>query len=135
MALLRLAEYTGEERYRLEAERTLRLFREFIEKQPFGFSHMLEAVDLYHRGATEIVLIGDAESAEFREWLERLGLVYVPNIAIFSAPPNGASRESLPEQVRDKAQVAGRLTAYVCRERTCTPPIVEFKELVRELEG
>ena len=134
MALLRIAEYTGEERYRIEAERTLRLFREFIEKQPFGFSHMLEAVDLYHRGATEVVLVGDSESAEFREWVERFGLLYVPNLAIFTADANGASStENLPEQVRGKRQLDGHLTAYVCRDRTCTPPITDFKDLAREL--
>ncbi|HXW84202.1 MAG TPA: thioredoxin domain-containing protein, partial [Candidatus Binataceae bacterium] len=47
MTLLRLYALTGEDRYRIEAERTLKLLREFIEKQPFGFSHMLEAADLY----------------------------------------------------------------------------------------
>ena len=51
-----------DERYRVEAERTLKLFREFIEKQPFGFSHMLEAVDLYQRGPTEVVIVGDRKS-------------------------------------------------------------------------
>ncbi|HKM99106.1 MAG TPA: thioredoxin domain-containing protein [Candidatus Binataceae bacterium] len=136
MALLRLTEYSGEERYRVAAERALRLFREFIEKQPFGFSHMLEAVDLYHRGATEVVLVGDRDSAEFREWIERLGLLYVPNLAVFAADPNGvAAAGNLPEQVRDKLQVGGCLTAYVCRDRTCTPPITEFKELAAELEA
>ncbi|HYR80172.1 MAG TPA: thioredoxin domain-containing protein, partial [Candidatus Dormibacteraeota bacterium] len=87
MALLRLHSYTGEESYRVEAERTLRLFREFIEKQPFGFSHMLEAVDLYQRGPTEVVLVGGAKSAELLEWIERLGLLYVPNLALFVADP------------------------------------------------
>ncbi len=136
MALLRIAEYSGDERYRIEAQRALRLFREFIEKQPFGFSHMLEAVDLYHRGATEVVLVGDRGSVEFREWIERLGLVYVPNLAIFEADPKGvAAAGNLPEQVRDKRQVDGHLTAYVCRDRTCSPPITGFKELAAELEA
>src|SRR6202521_1945746 len=85
MALLRLYGYTGDERYRIEAERTLKLFREFIEKQPFGFSHMLEAVDLYQRGPTEVVIVGDRKSPELQEWIERPGLLYVPNLAIFVA--------------------------------------------------
>ncbi len=134
MALLRIAEYSGEDRYRAEAERALKLFREFIEKQPFGFSHMLEAVDLYHRGATEIVLVGDRTSPEFQEWVERLGLLYVPNLALFAADANGeAGTANLPEQVRGKRQLNGRLTAYVCRDRACTPPITDFKDLATEL--
>ena len=134
MALLRIGEYTGEDRYRAEAERTLKLFREFIEKQPFGFSHMLEAVDLYHRGPTEVVLAGERNSAEFREWMDRLGLLYVPNLALFAAD-SGGSIERLPEQVRGKTQRDGQLTAYVCRDRTCSAPITDFKELARELES
>ena len=134
MALLRIGEYTGEDRYRMEAERTLKLFREFIEKQPFGFSHMLEAVDLYHRGPTEVVMAGERNSAEFREWMDRLGLLYVPNLALFAAD-SGGSIEKLPEQARGKTQRDGRLTAYVCRDRTCSAPITDFKELARELES
>ncbi|MDO8431948.1 MAG: thioredoxin domain-containing protein [Candidatus Binatus sp.] len=133
MALLRLHGYTGEKSYRVEAERTLKLFREFIEKQPFGFSHMLEAVDLYQRGPTEIVLVGGRDSAELQEWIERLGLIYVPNMALFIADPAGADGGFVPEQVRGKRQLDGRTTAYVCREHTCTAPIASFKELAREL--
>ncbi|MHB8381919.1 MAG: thioredoxin domain-containing protein [Candidatus Binataceae bacterium] len=135
-ALLRLFEYTGDDWYRNEAERALRLFREFIEKQPFGFSHMLEAVDLYHRGATEVVLVGERDSPEFREWVERLGLLYIPNLAIFAADPSGEAVSGfIPEQARGKRQVNGKLTAYVCRDRTCTAPITEFKALESELLG
>jgi uncharacterized protein YyaL (SSP411 family) len=135
MALLRLHSYTGDERYRIEAERTLRLLREFIEKQPFGFSHMLEAVDLYQRGPTEVVIVGKRDTAELLEWVERLGLIYVPNRAIFVADDSGAGEQNafLPEQVRDKHQIEGKLTAYVCREHTCTPPITSFKDLQSEL--
>jgi uncharacterized protein YyaL (SSP411 family) len=139
MALLRLHGYTGEERYRLEAERTLRLFREFIEKQPFGFSHMLEAVDLYQRGPTEVVIVGGPNSPELLEWQERLGLIYVPNLAIFVADgvdaAAGAQPGFIPEQVRDKRQIDGQVTAYVCREHSCTPPITSFKDLQKELAG
>jgi uncharacterized protein YyaL (SSP411 family) len=134
MALLRLAEYTGEDRYRIEAKRALRLFREFIEKQPFGFSHMLETIDLFQRGSTEVVLVGDSTTAEFRSWVERLGLLYVPNLSIFIADPSGAAANgTLPEPVRGKRALNGRVTAYVCRQHTCTAPVTEFTELAKEL--
>jgi len=35
--------------------------------------------------------------------------------------------------VRDKRQIDGHLTAYVCREHTCTPPITTFRNLQKEL--
>ncbi|HXN87655.1 MAG TPA: thioredoxin domain-containing protein [Candidatus Binataceae bacterium] len=135
MALLRLHSYTGDERYFDEAERTIKLLREFMEKQPFAFSHLLEAVDLYLRGPTEIVLVGDRESPEFREWSERIGLLYVPNLAIYAIDPKHPGTEFIPEQARGKDQIDGKLTAYVCRERTCSMPITSYKNLEAELRG
>jgi uncharacterized protein len=135
MALLRLHSYTGEERYFREAERTIKLLRELMEKQPFAFSHLLEAVDLYLRGPTEIVLVGDRESPEFREWSERIGLLYVPNLAIYAIDPNNPLTRFIPEQARGKDQIDGKLTAYVCRERTCSMPITSYKSLEAEVRG
>src|SRR5258707_12287435 len=119
MGVIRMQSYAGAESSRVEAERTLRLFREFIEKQPFGFSHMLEAVDLYQRGATEVVLVGDAKSQGLLELVERLGLLYVPNLALFVADPATAQTGFVPEQVGDKRQIDGHVTAYECPEHTC----------------
>jgi uncharacterized protein YyaL (SSP411 family) len=134
MALLRLHAYTGDERYANEAARALNLLAELIEKQPFGFAHMLEAADLHFRGPTEIVLVGDRLSAEFREWIERAGLLYVPNRALFVADPKGDGTGFIPEQARGKPQLDGRLTAYVCRERACSPPMTSFEAVVAALE-
>jgi uncharacterized protein YyaL (SSP411 family) len=131
MTLLRLSAYTGVPRYSEEAERTLRLFSPFAEKQPFAFSHMLEAYDLYQRGPTDIVIVGD--SAEFREWFERLGLLYVANRALFAVDPKLPSDTLVPEPVQGKTQVNGRLTAYVCRERTCSAPLTSLREIETEL--
>ena len=94
---------------------------------------MLEAVDLYQRSATEVVLVGDAKSPELLEWIERLGLLYVPNLALFVADPAAPQTAFVPEQVRDKRQIDGHVTAYVCREHACTAPITSFKELQKEL--
>ncbi len=135
MALLRLYGYTGDERYLHEAERAIKLFREFMEQQPFAFSHMLEAVDLYLRGATEIVIIGHSKSAEFREWTERIGLLYIPNLAIYAVDLARAPADFLPEQARGKEQLDGKLTAYVCRERACSMPLTSYKSLEAELRG
>jgi uncharacterized protein YyaL (SSP411 family) len=133
MALLRLHEYTAERRYFAEAERALKLFAPFIEQQPFGFSHMLEAVDLYTRGAAEVVLVGDRKSLEFDFWLERLGLIYLPNRALFAVDPNAAAAALIPEQVRGKSQIDRQLTAYVCRERTCSAALTSIEALEAEL--
>jgi uncharacterized protein len=94
---------------------------------------MLEAVDLYQRGPTEVAIVGSRNSPELLEWTERLGLIYVPNLALFVADSAATQSGFVPEQVRDKRQIDGHVTAYVCREHTCTPPITSFKDLQKEL--
>src|SRR5262249_18062236 len=99
VTVLRLHRRIGEDRNTIRAERTLKLVGEVIEKQPFGCSHMLEALDLYLRGPTEVVLAGTRDSADFHEWFERMGLLYVPNLALFATD----GREGFgPEPARDK---------------------------------
>jgi len=116
MALLRLHSYLGNQRYMSEAEKALRLFAPFMEKQPFAFSHMLEAADLFQRGATEVVIIAESGARQMLEWLKRLGQTYVPNRAIFAVDPNRAGVALLPEAAVGKKQIAGQITAYVCLE-------------------
>jgi uncharacterized protein len=135
MALLRLHPYLQDERYMAEAEKTLRLFAPFMEKQPFAFSHMLEAADLFQRGPTEIVIIADRGSTQMFEWLQRLGRMYVPNRAIFAVEPNQANDALLPEAAAGKTQVNGQITAYVCQERTCSLPITSLAELEANLDA
>jgi hypothetical protein len=135
MALLRLGEYTGDERYLREAARTLKLYGTAMEKQPFAFAHLLEAADRYQRGAVEIVLAGERDSPELNDWIERLGLGYLPNRAIFVIDPTAADTAMLPEAARGKTQIGGRLTAYVCRDRTCSAPVTSFEALETELQG
>jgi uncharacterized protein len=133
MALLRLHPFLGDQRYVAEAERTLRLFAPFMEKQPFAFSHMLEAADLFQRGPTEIVIIAESGTTDKFEWLKQLGRIYVPNRAIFVVDPTRPNDAPLPEAAVDKKQIGGRITAYVCRERVCSAPITSFEELAAGL--
>ena len=89
---------------------------------------MLEAVDLYQRGPTEVVIVGDRKSPELLEWIERLGLstfrISRSSSPIRQARPHPGSPGA---GARDKRQIDGQVTAYVCRERTCTPPITSSR--------
>ena len=59
LALLRLAALTGVDRYRERAEAILTLFGPLAESSPPAFGHLLAALDIAHRGLTEIVVVGD----------------------------------------------------------------------------
>ena len=135
MALLRLNSYLQNQVYLDEAEKTLRLFAPFMEKQPFAFSHMLEALDFFQRGPTEIVIVAEAGDGHKREWLQWLGRMYLPNRAIVVVDPNSPDDSLVPEAAVGKRQIDGRVTAYICRERTCSAPVTTLKELRSVLDN
>jgi hypothetical protein len=58
-ALLRLAALTGVDRYREHAEAILTLFGPLVDRSPGTFGHLLAALDVAHRGFTEVVVAGD----------------------------------------------------------------------------
>ena len=133
MALLRLHAYTADERYMKAADLALCQYAPMIEKQPFAFAHMLEAVDLYERGPTEVALVGDRSLPEFSQWLAALGRIHIPNLALYAAAPDNLDRAMVPEALRGKRQVKGRLTVYLCRDHACSAPMTTFDELVTAL--
>jgi uncharacterized protein YyaL (SSP411 family) len=132
LALLRLHSYTGDERYMSAAAGTLRLFSGAIEQQPFAFAHLLEAIDLYQRGAVEIALVG-GDPAQAKEWFERIGKIYLPNRALYLVNDAVPIPAALPGELRNRPALGGQLTAYVCRSRTCSAPITSLDALMEEL--
>jgi uncharacterized protein YyaL (SSP411 family) len=133
MALLRLYPYSADERYLKAADLALCLYGPTMEKQPFAFSHMIEAADLYERGPTEIALIADPADPERARWLEKIGRIHLPNLALYAIDPARTDDSLMPEALRGKRQIAGKLTGYLCRNRTCSAPMTNFEEFRQAL--
>ena len=133
--LLRLYRYTGKEDYLLRAEKVLRLYREAMESQPFGFTHLLCALDFYLEKPKEIVVVGEREHQDTRGLLSQINLLYLPNKTLQlldpRTPPSGTA--SIP--VQEKSQVNGKTTVYVCHNFTCSPPVTQWDELKALLES
>jgi uncharacterized protein YyaL (SSP411 family) len=113
--LVRLGDACGEKRWLEVAERVLRAHHDRALENPFGFSNLMAAIDLYQSRPTEIVLAGADVAA-----LERaIAGVYLPNRVIARA--DGAPK-LLAALVAGKPPVDGRAAAYVCRDFTCDRP-------------
>jgi uncharacterized protein YyaL (SSP411 family) len=130
--LLRLYYLTENHSYLDKAERVLRLFYDAMEQNPFGFSHMLCALDFYLNRPKEIVLLGQCDAPETKEMLARIHGMFLPNktLACFAAPEQASQK--LPSLLTGKTQVDGKLTVYVCHNFTCSLPVTEWGAL-REL--
>jgi uncharacterized protein len=126
--LLRLYHYTGAESYLKRAERILRAYYDTMESQPFGFAHMLAALDFYLQKPKEIVLVGDKKDPETAELLTKIHSLYVPNMTLQLASPED-SLEKISSLLAGKKQIENKPTVYVCHNFTCSRPVVEWNEL------
>ncbi|ALI04154.1 thioredoxin domain-containing protein [Pseudomonas sp. FW306-02-F02-AA] len=120
LAFLRLFELTGRELYHERAEQVLAMYRAAAAQNPFGFAHLLAAQDWMQRGPISIVIAGERSAAS--ALVAKLQRRYLPArvLAFAEDVPIGGGRHAL----------AGQTSAYVCRNRTCEPPVTSAEELV-----
>jgi len=131
--LLRLYHLTGREDYLKRAEAVLRSYYDAMMSQPFGFAHMLCALDLYLRKPKEIVVIGNREDTNVAELVNRIHSVYLPNKNLQLAGPD-QSLEKISPLLQGKTQLDGKPTVYVCHNFTCSAPVTNWEELKPLLE-
>jgi uncharacterized protein YyaL (SSP411 family) len=132
--LLRLNHFTGKEVYRVSAEKVLRSYYDAMESQPFGFAHMLCALDFYLEGAKEIVIVGDPRDPQTQELVTAINSIYLPNKVVQMAT-EGASLAEISPLLRGKSQIDGKPTIYVCQNFTCSAPVTSAGELKASLES
>ena len=128
-ALLRLFWLTGRSDYLDKAEQILRLFYDAMEQNPFGFSHMLGALDFYLSRPKEIVLVGDARAPETRQLVAHINSLYLPNKTVVCLDPQTVAAGQGPSALAGKVQIDGKLTVYVCHNFTCSPPVTDWGAL------
>ena len=131
--LLRLYHLVGAEEYHTRAETILRSYYDAMVSQPFGFAHMLCALDQYLHPAKEIVIVGERSDARTTDLIKEIHSLYLPNKAVLIFAP-GESLEKVSPLMVGKQQIDGRPTAYVCQNFTCSAPVTSWAELKRLLQ-
>jgi len=126
--LLKLYHYTGKEDYLKRAEKVLRLYYDAVEKQPFGLTAMLCALDYYLAKPKEIVLVGDPEDQATQNMLRKIQSFYLPNRTLQVVKPGEPMGKTSP-LLEGKSQIDGKPTAYVCQDFTCSSPVTEWDDL------
>jgi uncharacterized protein YyaL (SSP411 family) len=132
--LLRLYHYTGKEHYLKRAETVLRAYYSAMESQPFGFAHMLGAMDFYLEKPKEIVLIGEEKDPATMDLLAKIHSLYLPNMTFQLANPN-EPLDKISALLAGKELVDNKPTVYVCHNFTCSRPVVDWEKLKPLLDG
>jgi uncharacterized protein YyaL (SSP411 family) len=132
--LLRLRVFTGEDRYRAKGVAALRSMADLMARYPTGFGRFLCAHDFNLGPITEVALVtpwGDGAAPLVAEVFGR----YLPNRVVVGAREgDGEAARGLP-LLEGRGTVAGRATAYVCRDYTCDLPATDRATLARQLGG
>jgi uncharacterized protein len=126
--LLRLHHLTGKDHYRVNSETVLRSYYDAMESQPFGFAHLLCALDAYLAETTEIMIVGDPADAGVHKFMAEINSLYLPNKVVQLAAPDVAL-SSISPLLQGKTQIDRKATAYVCQNFTCSAPVTSEKEL------
>ena len=122
LVLLRLAALTGEGRYRAAAERAMATVTPFLARHPTAFAMWLQAADLSLADVTEVAIVGDPAAPETAALVQVASGGYAPARVVALAPADAGATSAVPLLV-DRPLLAGRPTAYVCRNFACRTPV------------
>ncbi len=133
LGLLRLADLTGEARYRRHAEGVLKLLAPATARQPAAFGHLLQALDLYFSPDGEVAVVwpdgagSQAAQPLLRAYRER----YRPR-TVLAGGPQGSST---PPLLEGRTAPGDQPAAFVCRDFSCRAPVCEPAELLSDLDA
>src|SRR5262249_11731806 len=122
LTLLRLAEITGEQRFRSQAESLLKAFGALLAGAPAALGEMLLAVDFLLDQAEEVVLVRPRGGAD-------AGLPdappprFEPSRVLIRHEDGAAAATAL---ARDRPPKDGLPTAYVCVRGACQLPVTKL---------
>ncbi|MEM6910221.1 MAG: thioredoxin domain-containing protein [Verrucomicrobiota bacterium] len=126
-SLLRLAEITGQNRYRELAENTLAYFADTLERSPHALPSMLLGLSEMQTGFTRIVLVGDPQASQTRALLRAsLAAPGPARLVLGTEGPVDPFTATLAHQ-------ATRPTAFVCQGRQCLLPTSDPAQLAQNL--
>jgi len=130
-ALLQLAAYTGEGRFRDLAEEALRIVQPAFLRYPTAFGKWLCALDFALGPVKEIAILGDADDPLRGQMANALWERYQPHLvaAISDFPPPKGS----PSLLADRPLKNGQPTAYVCQNFVCKQPTTSVEQLLAQL--
>ena len=123
-AMLQISLLNGDRKYWDAAVTAASALGELPATHPTGFAHWLSATSLIQSDALEVAIVGEPDAPDTRQLLEVVFQHYRPNMVVAA----GFDEERVP-LLRDRPQIGGKATAYVCRRFVCKAPVTGSSEL------
>jgi len=126
-ALLKLAAFTDNGRYRDLAEKSLRLISNYALRYPTSFARWLSAADFALGNVKQVAVLYEADLDEAREVLKFIQSTYRPNMVVAASgyPPS----QEAPPLLADRPLKEDKPTIYVCEGFVCKLPVNTIPEV------
>lgn len=134
-ALLRVGLLMDNSDYQRRAATILRLTAAAVRRYPSGFGRLLCAFDFHLGAPREIVLIGRSGSADTAALRAEIWRPYLPNRVVAQSSPEDTNAPKIIPLLRNRLQITGQATAYVCEQFTCKEPATTAQKLAFQLEN
>jgi uncharacterized protein YyaL (SSP411 family) len=131
--LLRIGLLTDNNDYQRRAVTILRLNAAAVRRYGAGFGRMLCALDFHLGKPKEIAIIGTPGSEDTESLLKASWSAYLPNKVVALAATRNASAANAISLLRDRPQMNGQATAYVCEQFVCKEPVTTPEKLASQL--
>ncbi len=130
-ALLKLAAFTDEGKYRDFAEQALGQVTDLLTRFPTSFARWLSAADFALGNVKQVAALYEAQNGQSQDLLRFIQSTYRPN-AIFASSAYPPSNEA-PVLLMDRPLKDGLPTIYVCQGFVCRTPVTSLAELEKLL--
>ena len=133
--LLTLAHLTANPEAEEKIRRTLALFGERLGQYGRMVPLMSAALATYHVGLAQIVLVADGDATDAAPLLDTLATTYRPFSIVVPVHASSTQRQvaDLLPFIGGMTPIAGKATAYVCRNFTCDQPVTDAAALAERL--
>lgn len=122
--LLRLAEFTTNDHYRLMAQWTIQAFSGQLAQAPVSMPRMLAALDFTLDKPKEIVIVKPSREVAVEPLFSKLRTTFVPNriLTVVTQGEELAHQQQVIPLLEFKTAIGGKVTAFVCEQQICALP-------------
>jgi hypothetical protein len=131
--LLRFYSITESAEFLAIAEKILKKYGKRIVSNPYGYASYLLGFDFYIQKPKEIVLVIPPENSA-EEYYNTIFNSYQPNKVVITIKKDQSTPALSASLLKGKEPIDGKITAYVCHNFACSPPVFTTNDLAKLLE-
>jgi uncharacterized protein YyaL (SSP411 family) len=134
MNLLWLSRLTGNTRWTDKAQELVRAFAGSVGQRPSAFTFFLCGLDFALRPGQDVVIAGDAVSADSRRLLSALNQAFTPNqVALFKSRENASRLARFAGYTDGLDFVKGQTSAHLCEGSACKESLTDVESMIERL--